>query len=64
MCVNVISLAQSLSVELPDDEAKTQSKHKINEYMLRAEYLKEQMVEQNALKQMPVSWRATRTFLY
>ncbi|KAG3117965.1 Spastin [Phytophthora idaei] len=32
--------------QLPNEEAKTQMRHKINEYMLRAEYLKDWMTEQ------------------
>ncbi|CAI5711687.1 unnamed protein product [Hyaloperonospora brassicae] len=40
--------------QLPDDASRTQLRHKINEYMLRAEYLKYQMVEQHTLKQTPI----------
>ncbi|KAI9995621.1 hypothetical protein PInf_012686 [Phytophthora infestans] len=32
--------------ELPNEEAKTQSRLKINEYMLRAEYIKDWMADQ------------------
>uniref|UniRef100_M4BIB3 microtubule-severing ATPase n=1 Tax=Hyaloperonospora arabidopsidis (strain Emoy2) TaxID=559515 RepID=M4BIB3_HYAAE len=39
--------------QLSDDQAKKQFRQKINEYMLRAEYLKNQIVELHALKQTP-----------
>ncbi|KAG7392175.1 hypothetical protein PHYPSEUDO_001898 [Phytophthora pseudosyringae] len=35
-----------LSAELPNEEAKTQMRHKINEYMVRAEYLRDWTAEQ------------------
>ncbi|KAI9907592.1 hypothetical protein PsorP6_004352 [Peronosclerospora sorghi] len=37
--------------QLPDEQAKTQVRAKINEYMLRAEYLKEWMADQPKLTQ-------------
>lgn len=43
--------ADYVSAELPDDEAKTQLRQKINDYMLRAEYLKEWTAEQQTPKQ-------------
>lgn len=46
-----------MSSELPDDDAKVKMRAKINEFMLRAEYLKERMAKKS-IKNQPQTGRA------